>query len=115
MSITNTLDLQAVEALRMTRSPRPQLSDTVIVKLRSTPRSVRLLSAAAGLGESVASAPQTVLASLVERGYVSENHPRVSGASIFRGGAGTGTRSGSSRPRFALRFEKGTRPCEHQG
>jgi subtilisin family serine protease len=88
VSSTNILDIRAVEAVRMTRLPRPQPSDTVIVKLRTNPRSVRHFSAAAGIEGPVAGAPQTVLASLVERGYVSEIIPVFPAPQSFAEGRG---------------------------
>lgn len=75
MSITNVLDLRAAETLRLARIQPLQPSDTVVVKLRTTARSIRRLSVAAELESPSADSPQPILASLLERGYVSEIIP----------------------------------------
>lgn len=87
-NVSSVLDLREMEAVRMARVHRPQPSDTVIVKLRTTARSVRRLSVAAGLEVATSEAAQPTLASLVERGYVSEIIPVFPAPQPFTAGRG---------------------------
>lgn len=75
MNVTTVMDLRAAEAIRLPRVRPPQPSDTVIVKLRTTARSQRRFSAAAGLEPPSSGETQPLLTSLMERGYVSEIIP----------------------------------------
>lgn len=86
MATTSVLDLRNLEALRLARVLPPQPTDTVIVKLRTTAQSVRRLAAAAA--DASVEAPQTVLASLLERGYISELIPVFPAPQPFAGGRG---------------------------
>jgi subtilisin family serine protease len=88
MNTTNVLDLRNLEAVRLVRAVPPKPSDTVIVKLRTTPRSVRRLTAAAGLEPPSASTQPPVLAALLERGYVSEITPVFPAPQPFAEGRG---------------------------
>jgi hypothetical protein len=75
VNTTNVLDLRNVEVLRLVRAVPPKPSDTVIVKLRTTPRSVRSLSVEAGLEPPSAGVQPPTLTALLEQGYVSEIIP----------------------------------------
>src|SRR5215212_2075693 len=88
MNATTVLDLRNIEAGRLTRVLSPKPSDTIVVKLRTTARSVRRLTAAAGLEPEVAGAQQPILASLLERGYVSEIVPVFPAPQPFAEGRG---------------------------
>jgi subtilisin family serine protease len=88
VNVTSVLDLKAVETIRLSQVRPLPPSDTVVVKLRTTARSVRRLSAAAGMADSPAGAPQSVLASLLERGYLSEIIPVFPAPQPFAEGRG---------------------------
>jgi len=88
MNTTSVLDLRNLEALRLLRVLPPQPSDTVIVKLRTSASSVRRLAAAAGLEDTSAGVPRSTLASLVERGFVSEIIPVFPAPRPFAEGRG---------------------------
>jgi subtilisin family serine protease len=87
VNVTSVLDLRNLEAMRLVRVRPPEPSDTVVVKLRTTASSVRRLAAAAGL-EDAPAAPQPTLASLVERGYISEIIPVFPAPQPFAEGRG---------------------------
>ena len=88
MNTTTVLDLKNLEALRLLRVRPSQPTDTVIVKLRTTASSVRRFAAAAGLEDTSAGAPRSALASLVDRGYVSEIIPIFPAPQPFSEGRG---------------------------
>lgn len=87
MNANTVLDLRSREAVRLTRLLPPQPSDTIVVKLRSTPRSIRRLTAAAAL-EPAPAGQQPLLAALMERGYVSEIVPVFPAPQAFAEGRG---------------------------
>jgi hypothetical protein len=88
VNTTTILDLRDIEAGRLARRLPPKPSDTIVVKLRTTSSSVRRLTAAAGLEPEAARVQQPLLASLVERGYVSEIVPVFPAAQPFAEGRG---------------------------
>jgi Subtilase family len=88
MNATNVLDLRVMDATRLARGRLLQPSDTVIIKLRTNPQSVRRIAAAAGLESSPAGAEQSLLASLVERGDIAEIIPLFPAAQPFAEGRG---------------------------
>ncbi|MFL6200272.1 MAG: S8 family peptidase [Thermoanaerobaculia bacterium] len=88
MNATTVLDLRSIEAGRLTRVLPPRPLDIVIVKLRTTQRSVRRLAAAAGLEAEATGVRQPILASLMERGYVSEIVPVFPAPQPFAEGRG---------------------------
>ena len=85
MDITSVLDLRAMEAIRLARVRPPQPSDTVIVKLRTTDRSIRRLSATARLDAPVTGSSRPLLAALLESGYVLEINPVFAAPQPFEG------------------------------
>lgn len=84
MNVTSIPELRDSYQGRPVQVMPARQTDTVIVKLRTTPNAIRRLAALAGLE---AAGPQPILASLVERGYASEIIPVFPGPLPFEGRA----------------------------